>query len=99
MESHFISPDKLQKASEKKIEADVVKAIQNYAEKMLTDIINRSALLAAHNGSETIDVSEISIVVEKDFDFSCRLRTILEQENNPSNEHIEKIAEISRQKY
>lgn len=99
MDNHFLPSDKIQKASGKKLDPEVIKSTQSYAEKILIDIINRSALLSKHNDSDVIDVSEISVVVEKDFDFSFGLRNILEEQNGPANEHIERIAEISRQKY
>lgn len=99
MEGHFLPPDKLQKATGKKIDQDVVKNIQAYAEKIITDIINRSTLLARHCERDTIDASEISVVVEKDFDYSFGLRSILEEAGTPSNEHVERMAEISRQRY
>lgn len=99
MENHFLPSDKLQKASKRKIEPDVIKSVQNYAEKILTDIINRSSLLSKHNGKDLIDASDISVVIEKDFDYSLGLRAILEEQNLPTNEHTERIAEISRQKY
>lgn len=99
MDSHFLSPEKLQKIAGRKIEYDVAKGIQSYAEKIITDIINRSTLLSRHYEKDIIDASEISVVVEKDFDYSFGLRNILEETNTPTNEHIEKIAEISRQRY
>ena len=83
MNNHFLSSEKLQKITGKKIEQDVVKSIQSYAEKIATDIINRSALLTRHYEKDVIDASEISVVVEKDFDYSFGLRTILEEANGP----------------
>jgi len=99
MENHFLPPEKLQKATGKKIDQDVVKNIQGYAEKIISDIINRAGLLARHYDKDTIDASEISVIVEKDFDYSFGLRTILEEANIPANEHIERMADISRQRY
>ena len=80
------------------MDPEVVKCMQNYAEKVITDIINRSSLLTRHTEKDVIDAAEISIIVEKDFDFSFGLRTLLEETVLPTNEHIEKVAEISRQK-
>lgn len=99
MENHFLPAEKLIKATGKKIEQDVIKNIQAYSEKIITDIINRSALLARHYDKDTIDASEISVIVEKDFDYSFGLRSILEEATTPSNEHIERMADISRQRY
>ncbi|ELA41594.1 uncharacterized protein VICG_01342 [Vittaforma corneae ATCC 50505] len=99
MDNHFLSSEKLQKITGKKAEHDVVKGIQSYAEKIITDIINRSALLSRHYEKDVIDASEISVVAEKDFGCSFGLRSILQEANAPTNEHVEKIAEISRQRY
>ena len=97
-DSHFLPPENLVKVTNKKIDFDVIKNTQSYSEKVITDIINRSALLVRHADSDTIDVAEISIIVEKDFDYSFGLRNILVEKNLPSNEHVERMAELSRQK-
>lgn len=97
-DTHFLPPEKLMRVAGRKMEFDVVKNIQGFSEKIITDTINRAALLARHADSEVIDVSEISIVIEKDFDYSFGLRSILNEQNVPANEHIERLAELSRQK-
>lgn len=97
-ETHFLPPEKLIRTAGRKMEFDVVKNIQGFSEKILTDVINRAALLARHVDSEVIDVSEIAIVIEKDFDYSFGMRSILNERNTPANEHIERLAELSRQK-
>ena len=98
MDNHFLPQENLQKISKTKIDPEVVKCIQSYAEKVITDIINRSSLLTRHAERDMIDATDISVIVEKDFDFSFGLRNLLEESTLPTNEHIEKIAEISRQK-
>lgn len=97
-DSHFLPADNLLKVTKKKMDNDVIKNTQSYAEKVITDIINRSALLARHVGKDIIEPTEISIVVEKDFDFSFGLRAIFEEANQPVPEHIERLADISRQR-
>lgn len=98
MDNHFLPQENLQKVSKTKLDPEVVKCIQSYAEKVITDIINRSSLLTRHADRDMIDATDISVIVEKDFDFSFGLRSLLEETTLPSNEHIEKVAEISRQK-
>ncbi|KAM0680250.1 hypothetical protein GINT2_001635 [Glugoides intestinalis] len=98
MENHFLSSEKLSKSTGKKVDPDVVKGMQAYAEKAITDVLNRAALLSRHAGKDIIDASDISIVIEKDFDFSFGMRSLFDESHMPSNEHVERIAEISRQK-
>lgn len=97
-ESHFLLPENLLRLTNKKIDFDVIKNTQSFSEKVLTDIINRSALLSRHADSDVIDVNEIMFVVEKDFDYSFGLRNIMKESALPTNEHIERMAELSRQK-
>ena len=103
-ENHFLSPKKLQrflklcnKDAGTKIDHEVVKNLQQLIEKFLSDIIHRSALLSKHKGKNIIERSEIQLIIEKDFDYSFGAREILGSNSMPSNEHIEKMAEISRQ--
>lgn len=97
-DNHFLPINNLLRVTNKRMDNDVARNTQSYAEKIITDIVNRSALLARHADKDVIDASEISIVVEKDFDYSFGLRSIFEETGLPTNEHIERVAEISRQK-
>jgi len=97
-DSHFLPADNLLKITNKKMDNEVIRNTQSYAEKVITDIINRSALLSRHVDKDVIEPTEISIVVEKDFDFSFGLRNIFEETNQPTGEHIERMAEISKQR-
>lgn len=97
-DSHFLPADNLLKVTKKKIDNDVIRNIQLYSEKVISDLINRSALLAKHVEKDIIDVSEISIIAEKDFDYSLGLRSIYEDTKLPSQEHLDRMAELSRQK-
>lgn len=97
-DTHFLPADKLLKVTNKKMDNDVIKNTQSYAEKVIADIINRAALLTRHVEKEFIDASEISVVVEKDFDYSFGLRSIFSEANTPAEEHIDRLADISRQK-
>lgn len=98
IENHFLPQEKLSKYTNKKIDFEVVKNLQSFSEKVLTDILNRSALLARHADKDIIDAEEISIVIEKDFDYSFGHRSIFPDRQMPTNEHIERMAELSRQK-
>ena len=97
-ENHFLKPESLLRTVNKKMDYDVIKSTQGFVEKILNDIINRSALISRHCDSEVITSSEISIIIEKDFDYTFGLRSILPNTNPPTNEHIESMAELSRQK-
>ncbi|KAH9411995.1 hypothetical protein HK407_02g04430 [Ordospora pajunii] len=103
-EHHFLCPKKLQKFLKlcnknmvTKMDNEVVKNLQLLIEKFLSDIIHRSALLCKHKGKSIIEKSEIQLIIEKDFDYSFGAREIQGSSNVPSNEHTEKMAEISRQ--
>ena len=98
MENHFFPQENLQKLSKTKMDPEVVKSMQSYAEKVITDIINRAGLLAKHGNKDVIGSEEIRIIVERDFDFSYGMRTVMDEPNLPTNEHTEKTAEISRQR-
>lgn len=97
-DEHFLPQEKLLKATGKKIDFEVVKNIQGFSEKIITDIIYRSALLAKHKDGDVIDASEIAMVIEKNFDYSFGMRSLYSDKPLPSNEHTEKMAELSKQK-
>jgi histone H3/H4 len=95
---HFLPAENLLKVTNKKMENDVIKNTQLYAEKVITDIINRASLLTKHADKDVIDASEISIMVEKDFDYSFGLREIYKEANLPTSEHNDRSAEVNRQR-
>jgi hypothetical protein len=97
IEHHFLCPKKFSKLSKTKVDNDVIKSTQLLCEKFLLDIISRSSTLCKHKGKEIIDTDDISFVVEKDFDYSFGIREITNVKHLPSNEHIERLGEISRQ--
>lgn len=97
IENHFLEPKKLSKLVNKKMDKEVIKNVQLLSEKFLLDIINRASMLCRHKGKSVIDTSEVSFVVEKDFDYSFGTREIINMNQMPSNEHIEKMAELTRQ--
>ncbi|WUR03311.1 transcription initiation factor TFIID subunit 12 (TAF12) [Vairimorpha necatrix] len=97
IENHFIDAKKLLKLTNKRMEKDVIKNVQLLSEKFILDIINRASMLCRHKGKSVLDTSEVSFVVEKDFDYSFGTREIMNMNPQPSNEHIEKMAELSRQ--
>lgn len=96
--THFLAPELLRKTTGKKMDMDVIRNMQGFSEKILSDILNRASLLTRHMGRDIMDVSEISTIVEKDFDYSFGMRTHIKERELPTPEHIEKIAEISREK-
>ncbi|ORD94072.1 hypothetical protein ECANGB1_1165 [Enterospora canceri] len=95
---HFIPSEKLSKMSKKKLEQDVIKGVQSFADKMVQDIITRATLLAKHNDTDVIDSPEVCSVIEKNFDRTFGIKATIPERNNPSDKHIEKMAEISKQK-
>ncbi len=97
-EGHFLPPEKLVKLTKKKMDFEVVKNLQSFTEKIITDILNRASLLTRHKNSDIIEAKEISIIVEKDFDYTFGIRTIGNTSKPSSNDHVEKMAELSRQK-
>ncbi|KAL6122610.1 hypothetical protein NUSPORA_00280 [Nucleospora cyclopteri] len=96
--SHFLPTEKILKAAKRKMEPDAVKGVQSFAEKMVQDIITRSTLLCNHSESDVIDAAEICNVIEKNFDHTFGIRSIIAHKNRPKDSHTEKMAEISRQK-
>ncbi|KAI5149674.1 transcription initiation factor TFIID subunit 12 [Enteropsectra breve] len=96
--NHFVIPEKLAKLAKRKIDHETMLNTQSFAEKIITDIVTRSALLAKHTQNNVIDIAEISLIVEKDFDYSFGTRVILPEKNLPTNDHIERMGELSRQK-
>jgi histone H3/H4 len=97
-ENHFLCPKKLVRLlKHSRIDKDVIRNTQLLAEKFLTDIINRTALLSKHKGKDAIDAADISFVVERDFDYSFGGREEYGVRRLPADEHIDRIAEISRQ--
>ncbi|CAD25179.1 TRANSCRIPTION INITIATION FACTOR TFIID 20/15kDa SUBUNIT [Encephalitozoon cuniculi GB-M1] len=97
IEHHFLCPKKLLKLCNKKIDKDVIRNLQLLTEKFLSDIIHRSALLCKHKGKSTVDNTDIRFVIEKDFDYSFGTREIQGTTSLPTAEHLERMAEISRQ--
>ncbi|ORD98026.1 hypothetical protein HERIO_125 [Hepatospora eriocheir] len=95
---HFLPAEKLIKLNKKRIELDGIKGIQSFAEKIVTDIINRGSILSKHMGTDIIDSSEISKIIELNYDYTFGLREITGEEDRPAENYIEKMAEISKQK-
>ncbi|ADM11143.1 putative transcription initiation factor TFIID subunit TAF12-like protein [Encephalitozoon intestinalis ATCC 50506] len=97
IEHHFLCPKKLLKLCNKKIDKDVIRNLQLLTEKFLSDIIHRSALLCKHKGKNIVDNGDIRFIIEKDFDYSFGGREIQGSKSLPTSEHLERMAEISRQ--
>lgn len=101
-ENHFVPKSKIlrliDQISKERVEKDVSRNIQNYAEKVVNDVINRSAMIAKHKQSDIITSDDILFTVEKEFDFSFGNRVIRNTRNQPLEEHKEKVADISKQK-
>ncbi|KAI5168392.1 hypothetical protein PAEPH01_0089 [Pancytospora epiphaga] len=96
LDTHFIPAEKLAKHSKCKMDYDVTKNIQAFSEKILTDIINRSAIMTIFMGSDKITANEIAFVIEKDYDETFGIRSILKAKRQATEEHIEYKAELSR---
>lgn len=96
--NHFLPADKLVKACKRKIDSDAIKGIQGLAEKMVQDIITRSALLAQHAEGDVIDAAEVCNIIESNFDASFGIKANLFENKQPLDSHTEKIAEITKQK-
>lgn len=101
-EKHFLPKSKLfdfiNTISKEKLEKDVAENIQNFAEKFLSDIINRSAVLARHKGNDTITKEDVTLLVEKELDYSFGNRIISGVKNPINDDHKEKLADISKNK-
>lgn len=97
IDHHFLCPKKLVRMTNKKMDKEVIKSTQLLTEKFLLDIISRSSILCKHKGKDVIDTEDLAFVVEKDFDYSFGIREILNMKNLPTNEHVERMGEISRQ--
>lgn len=101
-ENHFTPKSKIlqliNQISTERLEKEVTKNIQNYAEKFVGDVVNRSSMIAKHKQSDIVTSDDILFTVEKEFDFSFGSRVIKSANNAPLEEHKEKLAEISKQK-
>lgn len=97
IEHHFLCPKRLLRLCNKKVDKDVVRNLQLLTEKFLSDIIHRAALLCKHKAKNIVDSSDIRFVIEKDFDYSFGGREIQGATSLPAGEHVERMAEISRQ--
>lgn len=96
--AHFLNPELLKSVTGKKIDNDVIRHIQGFTDKIMADILSRASLLTRHVGSDVIDVNEIAMIVEKDFDYSFGMRVLIPERELPAPEHIERMAELSKQK-
>jgi hypothetical protein len=96
MDDHFLIPERLMRLTEKKMDKDVVKNIQTFTDKILNDILNRAALLSRHIESDTVGAEEISIVIEKNFDYSFGQRILFPSSHLPTDKHTGSMAEISK---
>lgn len=97
LDKHFLDGKKLSNLVNKKMDKEVIKNLQLLSEKFILDIINRSSMLCRHKGKSVIDTAEVPFVVEKDFDYSFGVREITNTNQVSASEHIEKMAELSRQ--
>lgn len=86
--------ENLHKISDEKIDSEVVGAMQRFAEKMVTDIVNRACLIAKHGGQEFLSSDDISFIIEKDFDYCFGRRKIDKTTLLPTEGHNTKVAEI-----
>lgn len=101
-ENHFLPKSKLLELintiSSERLEKEVTKNLQNYAEKFTSDVISRSILFSKHRGSNTVESEDILFTVEKEFDYNFGTRQISNVVNLPTDEHKERMAELSRHK-
>lgn len=101
-ENHFLPKSKLNTFmstyGNERLSPEVSLNLQNLSEKFLSDVINRTILFTKHRGSDEITSDDILFTVEKEFDFSFGNRQIRNVKNLPTDEHKEKMAEISKNK-
>jgi histone H3/H4 len=101
-EDHFLPKMKIMELvsqiSQERMEKEVVSGIQAFSEKFLSDILNRTCLISRHRGNDMVLPEDILFTVEKEFDYSFGSREICDAGRVPTSEHIERIAEIHRQK-
>jgi hypothetical protein len=72
--------------------------LQLFSEKYISDLINRTYLISRHRGNDVILPEDILFTLEKEFDYSFGNREVQNIRKTPTNEHIDKLAEISRQR-
>ncbi|EJW02841.1 hypothetical protein EDEG_02782 [Edhazardia aedis USNM 41457] len=101
-ENFFIPKQKMvdlfNRNNKEKIEKEVIQGMQMFSEKFVSDILNRTILFTKHRGSNIITSEDILFTVEKEFDYSFGGRFIKGSKSLPTDDHVEKMAEISRQK-
>lgn len=96
--NHFLPADKISRLFKRKINPEQCKLMQQFIEKITSDIITRSALLAKHADSDVIDATEVCAVIDKNFDATFGIKTAIPETRQPIDSHTEKMAEISKQK-
>ncbi|KAF7684338.1 Transcription initiation factor TFIID subunit 12 [Astathelohania contejeani] len=98
-EKHFMPKTKLKKLNPSyRIDQDVLAILQQFSEKFIGDIINRTHLITKHRGADTMTADDIMFTIEKEFDYSFGNRSIITQKKPPTIEHVEKMIDINKQK-
>lgn len=80
------------------MEYEVLRAMQLFGEKIVTDIINRSSVLARFVGTNMITKNEVALVIERDYDYSFKGRTNFKDKHPINPDHVSYMAELSRQR-
>ncbi|KRH93645.1 putative Histone-fold protein [Pseudoloma neurophilia] len=86
----------VKETTETPMDREVLLRLHQFSKKFITDILTRASNIAEHRNSNVITDKDIFFVVEKEFDFIFGESEISDVKNLPSNEHVEKMAELSR---
>lgn len=90
--------ENLNKISDEKIDNEVIVLMQRFAEKMVTDIVNRACLISKHKELEFLSHEDVSFIIEKDFDYCFGKRRVNRNTSLPAEAYQAKVAEIRSNK-
>lgn len=90
--------ENLHKISDEKIDNEVIVLMQRFAEKMVTDIVNRACLISKHKELEFLSHEDVSFIIEKDFDYCFGKRKVNKNTSLPADIYQAKVAEIRSNK-
>lgn len=90
--------ENLHKISDEKIDNEVIVLMQRFAEKMVTDIVNRACLVSKHKELEFLSHEDVSFIIEKDFDYCFGKKKVNRNTSLPAETYQAKVAEIRSNK-
>lgn len=88
--------DLIKETTDVPVDREVVLRLHQFSKKFISDILTRASHLTEHKNNKVITDKDIFFVVEKEFDYLFGESDLFYYKNLPDDEHVEKMAELSK---